>query len=170
MNRTAAQALTVVRPIIAGLTVINLLYAAGITALLGSSFLVQGWPWKPLGFDLATMHPQAPNGLRAIMVIGIVGAAIVHMILRHLRAIVDTVRVGDPFILDNAQRLNVIAWGVLATEVLRLMVIAIASAVGVPGQMGGFTPAPWLAVLLLFVLSGVFAHGARMRSDLDGTV
>jgi len=25
-------------------------------------------------------------------------------------------------------------------------------------------------VLLLFVLSGVFAHGARLRSDLEGTI
>ena len=32
------------------------------------------------------------------------------------------------------------------------------------------TFAPWLAVLLLFVLSGVFAQGARMRADLEGTV
>ena len=30
--------------------------------------------------------------------------------------------------------------------------------------------APWLAVLMLFVLSGVFAHGARLRTDLEGTV
>ena len=30
--------------------------------------------------------------------------------------------------------------------------------------------APWLAVLLLFVLARVFDQGARMRADLDGTV
>ena len=33
-----------------------------------------------------------------------------------------------------------------------------------------FSVAPWLAVLLLFVLARVFAEGTRMRSDLDGTV
>lgn len=170
MNRASAQALAVARPIIVGLTVLNILYAGCITLLLGASFFIEGWPWKPLGFDLATMHPQAPHGLRAIMVIGIVGAAIVHMILRHLLAIVDSVRGGDPFILDNARRLNVIAWAVLSIEVLRLMVLAVSTAVQLPGEMGGFTPAPWLAVLLLFVLSGVFAHGARMRTDLEGTV
>lgn len=170
MNRTSAQALTVARPVIAGLTVLNVLYATGITLLLGASFFIVGWPWKPLGFDLATMHPQATNGLRTIMVIGLGGAAIVHTILRRLLAIVDTVRKGDPFILDNAQRLQWIAWSVLALEALRLIVMAIATAVRAPGDMGGFSPAPWLAVLLLFVLSGVFAHGARMRSDLEGTV
>jgi len=34
----------------------------------------------------------------------------------------------------------------------------------------GFSFTPWLAVLLLFVLAGVFAQGARMRTDLEGTV
>jgi hypothetical protein len=170
MTRTSAHALAVARPIIQGLTVLNILYAIGIALLLGSSLLVAGWPEKPLGFDLATMHPQASHGLRAIMVIGLVGAGIVHGILRRLLAIVDTVRSGDPFILQNARRLDLIAWSVLAIEVLRLMVMAIAAAVWEPGRLGGFTLAPWLAVLLLFVLSGVFAQGARMRADLEGTV
>ena len=117
-----------------------------------------------------TLHPQAPNGLRAIVLIGVIGAAIVHTILRRLLAIVDTVRGGDPFILANARRLDAIAWSVLALEVLRMIVMAIAAAVWEPGRLGGFSFAPWLAVLLLFVLSGVFAHGARMRADLEGTV
>jgi len=170
MNRTSAQALSVARPLIVGLTVLNLLYAISITALLCSSFITEGWPWKALGFDLATMHAQAPNGLRAIMVIGIVVGAIVHTILRRLLAMVDTVRGGDPFVIDNARRLHVIAWSVLAIELLRLLVLAISTGVSLPGQMTGLTPAPWLAVLLLFVLAGVFAHGARMRTDLEGTV
>ena len=170
MNRTSAQALAVARPVIQGLTLLNLLYGLGIAALLAWSFVIQGWPERPLGFDLTRMHPLAPQGLRAIVVIGIVGAAIVHTILRRLLAIVDTVRSGDPFILDNARRLDQIAWSVLALEVLRLCVMAIAAAVWEPGKLGGFSFAPWLAVLMLFVLSGVFAHGARMRADLEGTV
>jgi hypothetical protein len=28
----------------------------------------------------------------------------------------------------------------------------------------------WLAVLLTFVLAAVFAHGTRLRDDLEGTV
>ncbi len=116
------------------------------------------------------MHPQLPNGLRAIVVIGVIGAVIVHTILRRLLAIVDTVRGGDPFIVENARRLDAIAWSVLALEVLRLFVIAIAAVVWEAGRLGGFSFAPWFAVLMLFVLSGVFAHGARMRADLEGTV
>ena len=170
MTSMSIQALAVARPVIKGLTILNILYAAGIAALLGASFLLKGWPWKQLGFDLVTMHPQAANGLRAIVVIGILGAAIVHTILRRLLAIVDTVRSGDPFILENARRLDAIAWGVLALEVLRFVVASIASAVWAAGRIDAFSIASCFAVLLLFVLSGVFAQGARMRADLEGTV
>jgi hypothetical protein len=170
MNRTSAHALAVARPVIQGLTVLNILYAVGIALLLGASFLMPGWPERALGFDIVSKYPLVPLGLRAIVVIGVIGALIVHTILRRLLAIVDTVRSGDPFIVENVRRLDAIAWSVLALEVLRLFVIAIAAAVWEPGRLGGFSFAPWLAVLLLFVLSGVFAHGARMRADLDGTV
>jgi Protein of unknown function (DUF2975) len=170
MNRTSANALAVARPIIRGLTVLNIVYGVGILALLVWSFFIEGWPQRPLGFDLTHAHPQAGNGLRAIVVLGVIAAAIVHTILRRLLAIVDTVREGDPFTLENAGRLEAIAWRVLALEVLRFVIASIASAVWEPGKLDGFSIASWFAVLLLFVLSGVFAQGARMRADLEGTV
>src|SRR5690606_17863974 len=142
MNRTSTRALAVARPVIQGLTVLNILYAVCIIVLLTSSFFVPGWPEKPLGFDPAT-NPQAPIGLRAIMVIGALAAGIVHAILRRLIAIVDSVRGGDPFVLDNARRLEAIAWSVLAIELLRLAVIAIATTALEPTRLGGFTLAPW---------------------------
>jgi hypothetical protein len=118
--------------------------------------------------------PALPLGLRAIMVIGLVGIAIVHVILRRLLAIVGRVRGGNRFISENVGRLQAIAWGVLGIEALRLMVAAISRAVSTatqPVHMGsGFSFAPGLAVLLLFVLAGVFTQGARMRDDLEGTV
>lgn len=170
MNQTSAHALALSRPVLRGLTILNVLYGVGITGLLAFSFFIEGWPQRPLGFDLTHAHPQIGNGLRTIVVIGIVGAVIVHTILRRLMAIVDTVQAGDPFVMQNARQLQVIAWSVLALEVLQLLVGAIASAVWEPGRLGGFSFTPWLAVLLLFVLSGVFTHGARMRADLEGTV
>ncbi len=166
----AGHALALARPVLRGLTLLNLLYALSITSLLVFSFFIEGWPQRPLGFELANSHPQIGNGLRVIVVIGIAGAALVHHILQRLLRIVDSVRGGDPFVARNAQHLERIAWCVMALEVLRLMVGAIASVVWEPGRLGGFSFAPWLAVLLLFVLAGVFAHGARMRDDLQGTV
>ena len=170
MNAVSARALSVARPVIRGLTLLNLLYAVGIAGLLVASLLMSGWPERALGFDIEARYPLMQQGLRAIVVLGLMGAAIVHTILRRLLAIVDSVRSGDPFIVENALHLDAIAWSVLALEVLRLLVGAVASAVWEPGRLGGFTFAPWLAVLLLFVLSGVFAQGARMRADLEGTV
>ena len=170
MNRTSAQALAVARPVIQGLTALNLVYGLGVAALLVWSFFIQGWPVRPLGFHITQLHPYAATGLRVIVLIGVVGAVIVHFVLRRLLAIVDTVRAGDPFILENARRLDAIAWSVLALELLRLMVLSITAVVWEPGKLGSFSFAPWLAILLLFVLSGVFAHGARMRADLEGTV
>ena len=170
MTNASARALAAARPVIRGLIVLNALYAFGIAALLAFSFVIDGWPQRPLGFDLMHEQPMAGLGLRAIVVVGLAGAAIVHTILRRLLAIVDTVRVGNPFILENAQRLDAIAWRVAALEVLRLVVAAIAAAVSKPRKFDAFSFAPWLAVLLLVVLAGVFAHGARMRADLEGTV
>lgn len=170
MNSMSARALAVARPVIQGLTILNILYAVCIAVLLGATFVMPGWMERALGLDLVSKYPLVPLGLRAIVVIGLIGAAIVHTILRRLLAIVDTVRGGDPFIVQNAQRLDAIAWSVVALEVLRMIVMAIAAAVWEPGRLDGFSFAPWLAVLMLFVLSGVFAHGARMRADLEGTV
>jgi hypothetical protein len=170
MTSMSTRALAVARPVIQLLIGLNLLYAGIIVALLTYSFFMNDWPARPLGFDLTSTHPRIGIGLRAIAFLGFAGAAIVHTILRRLLAIVDTVRVGDPFILDNAARLNAIAWSVLALEGLRLAVAAIAAAVWEPGRIDAFSFAPWLAVLLLFVLAGVFSHGARLRADLEGTI
>ncbi len=170
MTRTRTQALAVARPVIQILIVLNITYAVLIAGLLVSSFVMEGGLWRALGFDMVNAHPWLPLGLRAIIVLGVIGASIVHTILRRLLAIIDTVRVGDPFILENARRLEAIAWRVLALEGLRLIVAAIAAVVWEPGRIDAFSFAPWLAVLLLFVLAGVFAHGARMRADLEGTV
>jgi hypothetical protein len=170
MSPSSAKALAVAKPVIKCLIVLNLLYALVISGLLVYSFFIDDWPARPLGFELVNARPMVGQGLRVIVVIGVIGAAIMHTILQRLLAIIDTVRQGDPFILDNARRLDGIAWRVAALEVLRMVVAGIAAAVWEPGRIDTFSIAPWLAVLLLFVLAGVFSHGARMREDLEGTV
>ena len=168
--RAPSPALAMARPALVVLTALNIAYAVCIAGLLVFSFFIDGWPARPLGVDLVTAHPQVGNGLRAIIVVGLFGAAIVHTILQRLRAIVETVLVGDPFVSDNVRRLQSIAWRVMLLECTRLVVLLIGRLVWEPGRLGGVSLVPWLAVLMLFVLAGVFAHGARMRADLDGTV
>jgi hypothetical protein len=178
MNATASRALGAARPVIAGLTVLNILYGLFIAGLLVASVVAPlvrpDWPWAVLGFDMEVAHPALAVALQSISVLGLIGAVLVHMVLRKLQTIVDTVRDGDPFIADNARRLTAIARCVLAGQLLRLVIMLIAAAVSTQAQpvdMGdGFSFTPWLAVLLLFVLAGVFTQGARMRADLAGTV
>jgi hypothetical protein len=117
------------------------------------------------------MHAWLPVGLRSVEMLGLVMVALVHRILRRLLAIVDSVRGGDPFVIENARRLQAIAWSLLGIEAVRLSVVAIGAAVDIhKAGPAGFSVVPWLAIVLLFVLAGVFMHGARMREDLEGTV
>jgi len=50
------------------------------------------------------------------MVIGIAGVPLMHVVLSRLLAIVETARDGDPFVSENAGRLQRIAWSVLGLE------------------------------------------------------
>jgi hypothetical protein len=94
--------------------------------------------------------------------------------LKRLVAMVHTVRAGDPFVADNANRLQAIAWVLLALQLISLIIWAIGKAVSTPAHPlhlnAGFSPAGWLAVFLTFVLARVFAEGTLMREDLEGTV
>ena len=171
MPRLPAHALTLARPAILVAMLLNLLYGALLLIFFFASFTLADWPAKRLGYDPATMHAYLPLGLRTVEVLGLVMVGLVFVILRRLLAIVASVRGGDPFVVENAMRLQAIAWCLLVIELLRLTVAGIGTAVDIH-QLGptGFSVVPWLAILLLFVLAGVFMRGARMRADLEGTV
>jgi len=166
------NALPLARVVIRALIVLNAVYAFTIAALLIATLVNPGFLFKALGADFAHLH----LALRAVVLLGLVGAYLVHRVLRELLAIVDTVRDGDPFAAGNSRRLRAIAWWVLAGEGVRLMIASVvyAAAQSSPALKmdidAGFSFAPWLAVLLLFVLARVFEQGTRMRSDLEGTV
>ena len=156
------------------LIVLNWLFGALIFALLAVSFLAEEWTWRALGVGAIAGHEGLVAGMRAIMAIGILGLPIAYIVLSRLLRIVESVRTGEPFTRDNAGRLRTIAWALLGLELLRICVIAIASAVStkdVPLHINGnFSLTGWLAILLLFVLAQVFLEGTRMREDLEGTV
>ena len=113
-------------------------------------------------------------GLRAIAVIGLVTIPLNYAILKRLLAIVETVRAGDPFVAANASHLQTIAWVLLVVQLLSLVVGAIVKSISTPEHPihinAGFSINGWLAVLLTFLLARVFAEGALMREDLEGTV
>jgi hypothetical protein len=70
--------------------------------------------------------------------------------------------------------LQAIAWVLLALNLLSIVIGAIAKVVSTPAHPlhldAGFSINGWLAVLLTFVLARVFADGALMRGNVEGTV
>ena len=165
-------ALTVTERVLKGLTALNLVYGACLVVLLIGSLIAPG----PLFAALAgkPLAGDAIRGMRSMIMVGLAAVPITHVMLGRLRAMLATVRAGDPFIIDNARRLNAIALAVLGLELLHLIVGVIAKSdafVALDIHIDWtFSFTPWLAVLLLFVLARVFEHGARMRADLEGTV
>lgn len=160
------------RRILGWLRVVNIAYGVGIALMLVASLVAPQLFFTALGVPGAS--GAAISAMRGIMVVGIAAAFIAHRILTGLLDIVESVRAGDPFVLDNAARLTAIAWLLLGAELLHILVGGLARLASTPAQpvdIGWtFSFTPWIAVLLLFVLARVFAHGARMREDIEGTV
>jgi hypothetical protein len=170
---SSSAALPIAHVVLRILIVLNCLSGAAIFALL---VVMPNEQWIMAAFKLSP-SPEAERlvmGLRAIAVLGLVAIPLNYVVLKRLLAIVETVRAGDPFVTANASRLQGIAWALLALNLLSIVIGAIAESVSTPAHPlhinAGFSINGWLAVLLTFVLARVFAEGALMREDLEGTV
>src|SRR5436190_21822458 len=170
---SSSAALPIAYVLLRILVVVNWLGGAAILALL---VVMPNEQWIMDAFKLSP-SPDAERlimGLRAVAVLGLVGIPLNYAVLKRLLAIVLTVRAGDPFVAANAYRLQAIAWALLALQLLSLLIGTIGKAVSSPAHPvhldAGFSISGWLAVILTFVLARVFAEGALMREDLEGTV
>lgn len=122
---------------------------------------------------------DATLGQSALDVARSLGPVVLILALLWLaRALLLSVRDGDPFVTANVRRLRIIGFllavGVpIIGYVTQLLdgALAATSAVGELGSQGfsisGNAP---LAGLGVFVLAEVFAHGVRLREDIEGTV
>jgi hypothetical protein len=174
MPQSYPDSLAVSRKVLSVLIKLNLLFGFLILALLVASLVAEGPVMGALGARPTVHNATLIIGMRTIMVLGICSTPFAHIVLTRLLAIVETVRVGDPFVSVNAARLQTIAWAVLGLEIMHLVVGAVAAIVSSAGHQldidWSFSLTRWLVVLLLFVLARVFDQGARMREDLEGTV
>jgi hypothetical protein len=156
------------------LIILNWLFGAAILTLLIATIAAEQWTFTALGIPPTSQIRPMMTGLRAIAVLGLVAIPLNHAILTRLFAIVETVRRGDPFVATNANRLQAIAWVLLALQLLSLVIGGIGKAISSPAYPlhldAGFSASGWLAVILTFVLARVFAQGTLMREDLQGTV
>lgn len=175
MNDPASQrqpgsaTLTISRITLRILLVLNVLQGVAILALLGFSVVSPGRIMASL--DVAE---SMFRGMQMVAVLGLVCVPLYYIILRRLLDMVESVRARQPFISLNAARLQTIAWALLLLQLLSLIIGWIAESVSTrehPFQVdAGFSSSGWVAVLLVFVLARVFAEGARMREELEGTV
>ena len=170
---SSSAALPIAYVLLRILIVVNWLGGAAILALL---VVLPNEQWIMTAFKLSP-SPEAERlvmGLRVIAVLGLAAIPLNHAVLKRLLAIVETVRGGDPFVAANASRLQVIAWALLALQLLSLVIGAIGKTISTPAHPvdldAGFSINGWLAVLLTFLLARVFAEGTLMREDLEGTV
>ncbi len=113
------------------------------------------------------------TGLRLMLLLGIAMSVAIDRLFVALTQIIETARAGDPFIGANARRLQTIGWALLGLQILDIPAALIERFF--PGLGKGtpdpaFSAAGWLAVLLVFVLSRVFAVGSAMRDELEATV
>ena len=174
MTRSYPDTLGLSRKVLRLLIKLNLLVGVLILGLLVTSVVVGEPVMRALGAGSPEANAKLYLGMRLVAVIGLAAVPVVHFILTRILAIVDTVSVGDPFVTANAERLQKIAWAVLALELMHFAVGGIAAAVSTAAAPFDidwkFSPTRWVAVLLLFVLARVFEQGARMREELEGTV
>lgn len=173
VSSTYSPALPLVHVLLRILVVMNWVTAIAILVLL----LVmphEQWIMKSFGIAPSPDATRLVMGLRAIAVLGLVSTPLNHVVLKRLLAMIETVRAGNPFVGANARRLEVIAWALLALQVLAMVIGGIADHVSTKAHPldidAGFSVAGWLAVLLTFVLARVFAAGAVMREEVEATV
>jgi hypothetical protein len=155
--------------------------AAGVAIALPAIALAKaGYVTGVVHGDGVTIDKLPMASLSSLLLIGLGVLAILFVFFGRLRAIIDSVGDGDPFIPENARRLNLMAWLLLATQVLTVpMALLAARVVDALGKLDelklsiaddGFNLNGILMVLLLFILARVFRQGASLREDLEGTV
>ena len=156
------------------LIVLNWVFGAAIFGLLVYTFVNEPWTMKALGVTGMPDAQAVMNAMRVIAALGVVAILLNFPILSRLVAMVETVRAGDPFVADNAYRLQAIAWLLLVLQLISIVIAIIARFISTPEHPfkldAGFSVNGWLAVLMTFILARVFAEGTLMREDLEGTV
>jgi hypothetical protein len=174
MSRLPSAALPIAYVLLRILIVLNWIFGACIFALLAYTFINEPWTMKALGVSDFSDAQTVMMGMRAVAALGVVSIVLNYGLLRRLVAMIETVRAGDPFVAENAYRLQAIGWLLLALQILAMVIGTIGKALSTPKHPfhldAGFSLNGWVAVLLIFVLARVFAEGTLMREDLEGTV
>jgi Protein of unknown function (DUF2975) len=153
-------------------------FAFVILTLAGIGIAFGGF-FSDFGADLASEVDRPTLIMLILTAMGLALAliALLRKFLIHLRAIVDTVDDGDPFVMDNAKRLRAMAWLSIIAYPLGLLLDFVGWSIDKlddPKVEFDFEAVidltGLLTILLLFILARVFEQGVAMREELEGTV
>lgn len=128
--------------------------------------------------DIPTTIAAYPLAVVIIALAIAANLAAMFIFFGKMRALIESAGKGDPFIPENAQRLNAMAWLLLGAkglaEIVGWLRIYLANLMDGQGvnkvDFSLYDLHSFLIVLVLFILARVFRHGAAMREDLEGTV
>lgn len=171
MSRLLRSSLAIVQAFRVANIAIALFFVAVLVASLPGIGLVQAMLTRKYG--AAAPIETITLFMGTTLLLGLPICYAVERLLRALRAILHSVRHGDPFVRANAARLRTIGWMLLTIQLADLAfggarLVARMLQIDYLDWQPSFTG--WLGVLIAFVLAQVFEHGAAMREDLDGTV
>lgn len=174
MSRPKSTALPIAYVALRIMILLNWLYGAAVLGLVIFANANPAWFMKAIDVPAGLDPKRIMTGLTAIAALGLLAVPLNHLVLTRLLRMVETVGRGDPFVAANAYRLQAIAWALAGLQLLSTMIGTIGKAIAsrdFPLHLdAGFSISGWLAVILTFVLARVFAEGALMREDLEGTI
>ena len=99
----------------------------------------------------------------------LITASVMLYVVNRLLEILRTLRLGSPFVRENAVRFQRVGFALLFGESAKIMFALISSALGadLKVEIEFFT---WVGIAAVFVLAEVFHEGAKMKEEQDLTV
>lgn len=98
-----------------------------------------------------------------------VSFGVMLFVVNRLLEIMRTLRLGSPFVKENADRFRQVGFALLLGEAAKIAFMILAAIFDAELDIG-LEPMTWIAVIAVFVLAEVFRQGAKMKEEQDLTV
>lgn len=140
---------------------------------------VFSWGFPIEGLQVTADRPLTGDVIGAILMVLVITMAslgLAYDFVTRLARIIDTVGAGDPFTLENADRLTRMGWTAIAIQVIAVPTMLLSEwlepqmADGTFSISSDFSFTGIALAVVLFILARVFRKGTDMRDDLEGTV
>lgn len=145
-------------------------------AFAGLTVAVVIIPFLPMLIDWAAQHEgvnvdaDSFSGSDVIEIFQhFISFGVTLFVINRLLELLKTLRLGSPFVRENAERFRRVGYALLIGEgakfLLGLISVVIDADIDIEIELMS-----WIAIAAVFVLSEVFLEGARMKEEQDLTV